>query len=831
MGNSQSSLPSEGSASSADLHTGLAATERSPSGLDRAQRIEAEQVKLICTHASLGFQIGALTVGIVVLVLWDIVPFGSLMAWVGTMVLVTLPAFVAVWQFHRVAPRPDEISPWRRLLILVYGVAGLGWGAMGVLLFPTSLAHQVFLVFIAGSQAAGGMSVLSPVPAVFLAYLFSTLAPFTLRLFLQGNEVLAAMGLMLLAFSAALLGIGRHFHATLAESLKLRFENLDLVESLSTAKEQAEAANRAKSQFLANVSHELRTPMQGVLGTIELLLNTTLADSQRKMAHILHRSSQALLTIINDLLDFSKIEAGKLELEATDLDVRQTVAEVLELFAASASRKGLRLTSLVHDNVPASLRGDSVRLRQILTNLIGNAVKFTHRGEITIEVRCLDSKSQSHDARLTPHASRLMTPDPRLMAPVFWLLHFAVRDTGIGIAPKARKHIFEAFSQADGSTTRKYGGTGLGLSIAKQLTHLMGGEIGVESVVGKGSTFWFTVRLAPRPILNWATVAPSPVSKGRRLFTQVQAQAPPRARVLLAEDNPVNQDVTLTMLRNIGYQVDVVANGREVLAALSRASYDLVLMDCQMPEMDGFETTRVIRAPEAENTTESTTQRTAGGAQKSTPTHLPIIALTANAIQGDRERCLAAGMDDYLSKPFTQEQLAAALQPWLQQVSATREEQAETPSAEATTPRNFLLEPPMFSHVKNASPTATPSAARLAAVDFQALDRIRALQRDNAPALLDKVIQNYLSHSPQLLQALHEAVAHNDASALQKVAHSLKSSSATLGAATLAALCQDLETMGHKHSLEKAALVLSAATAEYETVREALSAELQREAR
>ncbi len=827
MGNSQSSLPSKDSASPADLHTGLAATERPPSGLDRAQRIEAEQVKLICTHASLGFQIGALTVGIVVLVLWDIVPFRSLMAWVGAMVLVTLPAFVAVWQFHRVAPRPDEINPWRRLLILVYGVAGLGWGAMGILLFPDSLAHQVFLVFIAGSQAAGGMSVLSPVPTVFLAYLFSTLAPFTLQLFLQGDEVLAAMGLMLLAFSAALLGIGRHFHSTLAESLKLRFENLDLVESLSAAKEQAEAANRAKSQFLANVSHELRTPMQGVLGTIELLLNTTLADSQRKMAHILHRSSQALLTIINDLLDFSKIEAGKLELEATDLDVRQTVAEVLELFAASASRKGLRLTSLVHDNVPASLRGDSVRLRQILTNLIGNAVKFTHRGEITIEVRCLDSKSQSHDARLTPHAARLMTPDPRLMAPVFWLLHFAVRDTGIGIAPKARKHIFEAFSQADGSTTRKYGGTGLGLSIAKQLTHLMGGEIGVESVIGKGSTFWFTVRLAPRPILNWATVVPSPVSKGRRLFTQVQAHAPPRACVLLAEDNPVNQDVTLTMLRNIGYQVDVVANGRDVLAALSRASYDLVLMDCQMPEMDGFETTQVIRAHEAENTTENT----ADDAQKSTPTHLPIIALTANAIQGDRERCLAAGMDDYLSKPFTQEQLAASLQPWLSQVSAKKEEQTETPPAKATTPRNFSLKPPIFSHVKNASPTATPSAVRLAAVDFQALDRIRALQRDNAPALLGKVIQNYLSHSPQLLQALQEAVACNDASALQKVAHSLKSSSATLGAATLAALCQDLETMAHKHSLEKAALVLSAATAEYETVREALTAELQREAR
>jgi CheY-like chemotaxis protein len=286
------------------------------------------------------------------------------------------------------------------------------------------------------------------------------------------------------------------------------------------------------------------------------------------------------------------------------------------------------------------------------------------------------------------------------------------------------------------------------------------------------------------------------------------------------------------MLENIGCQIDVVANGREVLAALSRASYDLILMDCQMPEIDGFETTKTIREREAAESTEPRRWNGEHKRQHSPPRHLPIIALTANAIQGDRERCLAAGMDDYLSKPFTHEQLSAVLHRWLSQAPAKKEEQHGTPQAETATSRNFSPEQPISSHMLYASPSPTPPhPARLAAIDLQVLDNIRALQRKEAPALLGKVIQNYLSHSSRLLLALQEAVVRNDASSLQKVAHNLKSSSATLGARTLAALCQDLETMGRQHSLANAATVLSAATAEYEMVRVALSAELQREIR
>ncbi|HEV8715810.1 MAG TPA: ATP-binding protein [Candidatus Binatia bacterium] len=833
MENSQSSSPGENPASRANLPTDPPVTESPFSSTKGAQGIEVEQIKLIYTYAPIGFQIGALTVGIVVLVLWGVVALGWLSAWVGFMAVVTSPAFVVIWWLRHTTPPPDQIKRWRKLLIISYGLAGLGWGAMGFLLFPpASLAHQVFLVFIAGGSAAGGMTTLSSVPAVFLAYLLASVLPLILRLFLQGEQVPAAMGFMLLAFSGALFGISRHFYASLTESLKLRFENLDLVENLSAAKDQAEAANRAKSQFLANVSHELRTPMQGLLGTTELLLQTALADSQRKLAQILYSSGQALLTIINDVLDFSKIEAGKLELEAIDFNLHQTVTEVIELFAASASRKGLKLSFLIYEDVPSGLRGDPVRLRQILTNLIGNAIKFTESGEVIVGVQNLKAQAQSQEET---RDWGLETSPPSSQASS--LLYFAVRDTGIGIAPEAQTHIFEAFSQADGSTTRKYGGTGLGLSIAKQLTHLMGGEIGVESVVDKGSTFWFTVPLSPPPKINWVAKAPFSSSQERQVLLQLHPQVPSRARVLLAEDNPINQDVTFGMLENLGCQVDVVTTGRGVLAALSRASYDLVLMDCHMPEMDGFETTRILRAHEAAAGTVGSRQKSKGSVHSSAShlpplasRHLPIIALTARALQGDRERCLTTGMDDYLSKPFTQEQLSALLQRWLPQAPAEQEEQHHA-AAKITAPLSFSPQQPIFSYMRNASSITASPPLRPAVIDLQALGDIRGLQRENSPALLSKVIHNYLDRAPQLLAALHEAVTQHDASTVQKAAHSLKSSSATLGAATLAALCQDLETMGHQHNLENATAVLSAATAEYEMVRGALATELQKETR
>jgi signal transduction histidine kinase/ActR/RegA family two-component response regulator len=382
---------------------------------------------------------------------------------------------------------------------------------------------------------------------------------------------------------------------------------------LEQARAQAESANVAKSQFLATISHEFRTPLNGILGTTELLLDSPLTPSQRRFAKTAHLSATALLALVDDVIDLSRIEAGKFTLRNASFDLRALVDEAMDLMAAIARDKPLSLERRLPPQLPARLLGDPVRLRQLLVNLLHNGVKFTDRGNVTLVVAV-----QGHDA-----AGALR-------------LRFEVRDTGPGIAQDHLDSVFDAFTQADASTTRRHGGSGLGLAIAKDLTELMGGRLGVDSRLGEGSTFWFELALQPVAEAP-AKAAPPPIEMGELA-----------AHVLLAEDDSVNQMVVEAMLTRLGCIVEVAADGRAALGAATHRRYDLILMDCHMPVMDGFEATRRIRDDEFE--------RSRG--------HTPIVALTADALAGDRERCIESGMDDYMTKPVSSAMLAACVERW-----------------------------------------------------------------------------------------------------------------------------------------------------------------------
>lgn len=581
------------------------------------ERILQTQIVRLITGSGFSNLAGIAMAVIWVGLIWKDLPQVVLSVWLGVMLLLFFYRFIT--HYFKLYSTESKLSldkyVIRRWYLISVFLTGAGWGITSTLMFPINELNQIVLAFILVGVSASGVAY-SSVAWVYYGFVGCVLLPLMVRLFYVGGEVYYALSAMTGFFlMVMIMAVHRMYISSVAE-LNLSYKNEELIAELKKEKDKAEKMSQAKGEFLANMSHEIRTPMNGVIGTLQLLEDTDLDPDQKEFVSTAHKSADALLAILNDILDISKIEAGKLRFENIAFNLTQVIKDIVVLYSLKSEQHGVALVQSIDESLPEVVLGDPTRLRQIIVNLVSNALKFTQQGEVKVSVDVLSKNTENVELKIS------------------------VSDTGIGISEQAQETLFNAFTQADGSTTRKYGGTGLGLAIVGQLVEMMQGELGVDSVEGEGSTFWV--------VLKFQCVDQESLVKEK--VVPVSMPLSSSVKILLVEDNPINQMVAQKMLEKVGVKSTLANNGVEALKILAEQVFDLVLMDCQMPEMDGFDATREIRQLNIK-------------ALNQQP--VPIIAMTANVMSGDRDRCLDVGMNDYIAKPVQFDELEALLRKWL----------------------------------------------------------------------------------------------------------------------------------------------------------------------